>query len=65
MATSPERSLTYPECLLTFFALDKPDGRESLNRHLAAWPEHTSVEELDESHVILVVSPGWASRSAT
>ncbi len=64
MATSPERILTHPECLVILFSLDEPGGRESLNRQRAAWPEHASVEELDKNHFALTVRPGWVLESA-
>lgn len=56
---SPERIVTHPECLLIIFSLTEPSGRKSLDRQRAAWPEHTSVEALDENYVALIVKPGW------
>jgi hypothetical protein len=59
MTLAPESFYTNPECLLIFYNLDEAGGEAALQRQRDALAGHTSVEELAENRVVLVVYPGW------
>jgi hypothetical protein len=56
--------MSNPECLLVLFDLAQPDGPAALQRQRDALAGHTTVEDLGENMVALIVYPGWVSRAA-